>query len=109
MRRTATHCWSWATLAGFASDNVKVKSVTITAIRARKGRVPRKKITTKAKLLHGTAFKAKLTGLTTGSWTFTAQAIDTSGNKRTTKAMHVNINYGLSPFAHVPAKKSPKK
>jgi hypothetical protein len=102
LRRTAG---AWEKVAGFASDNVKVKSVTVTAVRAHKGRAPRKKITTKAKLLHGTAFTAKLTGLTTGSWTFTAQATDTSGNKRTTKAIHVNINYGLSPLAHVPTKK----
>jgi uncharacterized membrane protein YgcG len=106
LRRTAG---AWEKVAGFATDNVKVKSVTVTAVRAHKGRAPRKKITTKAKLLHGTAFTAKLTGLTTGSWTFTAQATDTSGNKRTTKAIHVNINYGLSPLAHVPTKKSTKK
>jgi uncharacterized membrane protein YgcG len=106
LRRTAG---AWANVYGFASDNVKVKGVTVTAVRASKGRAPRKKITTKAKMLRGTAFKAKLTGLTTGSWTFTAQATDTSGNKRTTKAIHVNINYGLSPLAHLPAKKSTKK
>jgi hypothetical protein len=94
---------------GFASDNVKVKSVTVTAVRAKKGRAPSKKITTKAKLLKGTAFKASLNGLTTGAWTFTAQATDTSGNKRATKAVHVNINYGLSPLAPVPSKKSAKK
>ena len=57
---------------GFASDNVKVKSITVTAVRAQQGRATRKKITTKAKLLHGTAFEANLIGLTTGSWTFTA-------------------------------------
>jgi Glycosyl hydrolase family 12 len=106
LRRTAG---AWEKVYGFAADNVKVKRVTITAVRAHKGRAPRKKITTTAKLLHGTAFKAALVGLTTGSWTFTARAVDTSGNARTTKPVRVNINVGLSPFQHLPSKNATKK
>jgi hypothetical protein len=106
LRRTAG---AWEELVGFASDNVKVKRVTITAVRARKGRAPKKTITAKAKFVRSTAWKAKLVGLTTGDWTFTAAAIDMSGNKRTTPAVHVNINYGLSPFQHVEPKHKKKK
>jgi Glycosyl hydrolase family 12 len=105
LRRTAG---AWEHVSGFATDSVKVKRVTVTAVRARKGRAPKKTVTTTAKLLRGTAWKAKLVGLTTGNWTFTARAVDTSGNKRTTKPVHVDINYGLSPFQHVRPKKHKK-
>jgi hypothetical protein len=94
LRRTAG---AWEAVTGFASDNVKVKRVTVTAVRARTRRAPRATITSTAKLLKGTAFDAKLTGLTTGSWTFTATAVDRSGNQRTTKPIQVNINFGLAP------------
>ena len=78
-------------------------SVTVTAVRARTRRAPSATITTTAKLLKGTAFDAKLTGLTTGSWTFTATAVDSSGNERTTKPIHVNINFGPGPVGAPPS------
>ena len=100
LRRTAG---AWESLTGFATDNVKIKTVKVTAVRAKKGRAPRKQVTTTAKFTRGTAWTAKLTGITTGSWTFTARAVDSSGNARTTKPDRVSINYGLSPFQKLPA------
>jgi hypothetical protein len=105
LRRTAG---AWETVSGFASDDVDVKSVTVTAIRKADGNVAGTTVTSKAKL-RGTAFQAKLSGLTTGSWTFTAEAVDSSGNTRTTKPIHVDINYGLSPTAALPSKTTKTK
>ena len=93
LRRTAG---VYRYLTGFASDNVQVKKVVITAYRVRQGHIKAKKIVRTAKFGKvPNSWEAHLGTLTKGRWKFTAVATDSSGNTRTSRAMWVSINVGL--------------
>ena len=82
---------SWTKILGFASDNVKVSRVSVTAIRAKKGKAKKLTITARAKLGSKSTWSAKLKGLDYGIWKITATAWDSSGNKRVSKAITAHI------------------
>jgi hypothetical protein len=82
---------AWSTVFGTASDNVKVAKVTVYAVRAKTKHSRKKTVSARAKFFGASTWKAILKGLTSGKWVFTAVAVDTSGNTRTTKADKVTL------------------
>ena len=92
LRRTAG---AWRHVLGMAADTVRVRTVTVTAHRARQGRARAAMITTRAKFISPTAWKATLKGLTRGRWQFSATATDTAGHRRTSRSIHETVDVGL--------------
>jgi hypothetical protein len=82
---------SWTTMLGFASDNVKLSRVSITAVRAKHGLMKKATITARAKLGAKATWTAPVKGLNYGTWKFTATAWDTAGNKRVSKPITAHI------------------
>ena len=98
-RRTAG-VWRWA--YGFASGQVKVTKILVTAYRYAQPGAKAEKITVKARFIGLTAWRAHLGRLTDGRWRFTAVATNKDGRKQTSNAIIDNINVGLPASALVP-------
>ena len=82
---------SWTTMHGFATDNVKLSRVSISAVRAKHGAAKKKSITARAKLGSKSNWTATVKGLDYGTWKFVATAWDASGNKRVSKPVTAHI------------------
>jgi hypothetical protein len=82
---------SWTKIIGFASDNVKLSRVTVSAVRAKHGIAKRKSVTARAKLGQKGTWSATVKGLDYGTWKFTATAWDAAGNKRTSTPLTAHI------------------
>ena len=102
-RRTAG-VWRYA--FGFASGQIKVTKVIVTAYRYKQRGAEAKKITAKARFIGRTAWKARLGTLTQGRWRFTAVATDKDGRKQTSNTIVENINVGLAASAAIPRRAS---
>jgi hypothetical protein len=98
-RRTAG-VWRYA--YGFASGQVKVTKVMLTAYRYKQRGAKARKLTVRARFIGLTAWKARLGTLTKGRWRFTAVATDKDGHKQTSNAVVENVNVGLAASAPVP-------
>jgi hypothetical protein len=82
---------SWTKMQGFATDNVKLSRVSISAVRAKHGAAKKKSITARAKIGSKSNWTATLKGLDYGTWKFTATAWDASGNKRVSNPITAHI------------------
>jgi hypothetical protein len=82
---------SWTTMLGFATDNVKLSRVTVTAVRAKQGPLKKVTCTARAKLGSGSTWSASVKGLGYGTWTFTATAWNSSGKKRVSTPITAHI------------------
>jgi hypothetical protein len=82
---------SWTTMLGFATDNVKLSRVSITAVRVKQGPLKKVTRTARAKLGSGSTWSASVKGLGYGTWKFTATAWNSSGNKRVSTPIMAHI------------------
>lgn len=82
---------SWTTMLGFASDDVKLSRVTVTAVRVKQGPLRKVTVTARARLGAGSTWSANVKGLGYGTWKFTATAWNRSGNKRQSTPVTAHI------------------
>ena len=82
---------SWTTMLGFASDDVKLSRVTVTAVRVKQGPLKKVTVTARARLGSGSTWSANVKGLGYGTWTFTATAQNSSGSKRESTPITAHI------------------
>jgi Glycosyl hydrolase family 12 len=82
---------SWTTMLGFATDDVKLSRVSVTAVRVKQGPLKKVTVTARARLGSGSTWSANLKGLGYGTWKFTATAWNSSGTKRESTPIMAHI------------------